>query len=149
MFGKKGFIKTVEAVFAIVILLGLVLYIFSNNPKPFATTPYAVENANNFIINEFLNDNTFRSCFIKSSEGDCNSALNTIKTSDNKECKEVINEFLLKSTPQGYSYWCEVCKSSRSCSNLVTPKEKSVYPRSGFLYSPEMKEGRIIRVYLY
>ena len=142
MFGKKGFIRTVEAVIAIILLLGLILFIFSDNNEILSRTPAAVKDANSYIINEFLHDNTFRNCFSNADEGNCNEKLDNF-------CRDTVNDFISKSIPPGYSYACEVCKTSKSCSNLNIPQDKSVYPKSGFIYSELKKEGRIIRVYIF
>ena len=152
MFGKKGFIRTMEAVLAIFLLLGLILYIFSTTPKGLEGTPKVVEDANTFIINELTNNYTFRKCIENTdTEGTCNRSLENIRTTfqNNIECKDVFSDFISRSTPPGYSFSCELCKSSRSCSNINAPTDKSVYPNSGFVYSNIKKEGRIIRIYLY
>ena|SRR3989344_3863273 len=150
MFGKKGFIRTVEAVIAIVLLLSLILFVFSGDNEILNRTPEAVKDANSHIINEFLHNNTFRNCFSNTEEGNCNDRLmSVIGTSENRNCKDIVTDFISKSLPSGYSSACEVCKTSKSCANLNIPQDKSVYPKSGFIYSEAKKEGRIIRVYIF
>ena len=120
MFGKKGFIRTMEAVLAIFLLLGLILYIFSTIPKNSASTPKIIEDTNSFIINELTTNNTFRSCIINTdTEGSCNKSLENIKTTfqNNIECKDVFSDFILRSTPLTAS----ACFAS--------------YPKLTFLYS--------------
>ncbi|MBI2672619.1 hypothetical protein HYX16_06825 [Candidatus Woesearchaeota archaeon] len=148
MFGKKGFIKTLEAIISIVLLLGLVLFIFSGNSNILKRTPQVVESTNTFVINEFLNNETFRNCFINTNSNLC-TEIDFFTTSENRKCGEVIGDFLLKSAPTGYDNKCEVCISSKSCTDLNIPVDKSVYTRSGFIYSEKEKEGRIIRNYIF
>ena len=150
MFGNRGFIRTVEAVIAIVLLLGLILFVFNGSNQILSRTPVVVKDANSYIINEFLHNNTFRECFSNAEEGKCNDKLSLVtSTSENRKCSDIVNDFLSKSMPAGYSYECEVCKSSNSCANLNIPEDKSVYPKSGFIYSEAKKEERIIRVYIF
>lgn len=141
---KRGFIRTIESVIAIVILLGFILYIYDDGSSEIKTgIPENVEKANTYIINEFLHNETLRSCFVNNiGNGNCNSVLEI-------NCKNKINDFLLKSVPIGYSSACEICKDSRSCTSFNFPKEKSVYPKTGFIYSNIYKEGRIVRIYIY
>jgi|SRR3989344_2955394 len=144
---KKGFIKTLEAIISIVLLLGLVLFIFSGNPNILKRTPQIVDSSNTFIINEFLNNDTFRNCFINSGSSVC-TEIDFSATRDRK-CGEVIEDFLLNSVPAGYEGKCEVCISSKSCTNLNIPLDKSVYTKAGFIYSEKSNEGRIIRNYIF
>ena len=149
---KKGFIRTLEAVIAIILLLGLVLYTYNINPKTRIKTPLIIESTNNFIINEFLNNEEYRYCFSNTDlEGTCDFSLTnpSVIKINNKNCNDIIKNFVTKALPPGYSYACEVCKTSKSCSNVNSPKEKSVYPKSGLIYSAVKSEGRIIRIYLY
>ena len=143
---KKGFIKTLEAIISIVLLLGLVLFIFSGNPNILKLTPQVVDNANLFIINEFLSNETFRNCFINTDNNLCTN-IDLFATRDRK-CGEVIVDFLLNSVPAGYENKCEVCISSKSCTDLNIP-DKSTYTKSGFIYSEKENEGRIIRSYIF
>ncbi len=147
MMNKKGFIRTLEALISILLLLGFILYLFSGKSTNIETTPEIVESANNNIINEFLYNPTFRTCFSNTNNyGLCSNVLVDV---DNIKCKEEINNFIVKSVPIGYSHDCEICNTAKSCSNIRAPKEKSVYPNSGFIYSEKNKEGRIVRIYIY
>ena len=106
---KRGFIRTIEALIAIVLLLGLIVFIYSGNPKKLPSTPEVVDKASSFIINEFLNKPEFRNCFVSiSQEGRCNEKLNP-------NCKISIENFITKSIPLGYNYDCEVCFKAKSC----------------------------------
>ena len=153
MFGRKGFIRTVEAVIAIVILLGLVLAIFGGEEKEIKKTPDIVENALNYISNEFLYNEVFRNCFLKvrfpdkNNGGKCNDMVSSIGA-----CSQSINTFLSSSVPAGYSSHCEICKTTRSCSTLPNlAEDKSVYPKSIFMYAEinDKEEARVVRIYLF
>lgn len=158
MFGKKGYLRTVEAVMAIIILLGLILYTFNTGQDNLKLKiPESVDSANTFIINEFLNNAEYRSCFeqvdlSQESPGLCNIVLINKKNKNADDCVEVINKFLENSAPNGYSVDCEICKTPVSCSNSRAPLDKSVYPRSGIISlatSSEKEIGNVIRIYTY
>ncbi len=148
---KRGFIRTIEAVIAIVILLGLVLTIFGDKPQEIKKTPDTVESSLNYITNEILNNEKFRNCFLSTSmsnNGDtCGNKLSGTCWGEPTKIKEFIDI----ATPPGYENHCEVCKTTRSCSNLLgVSEDKSVYPKSVFLYlSEDIEEARIVRIYLF
>ncbi|MBS3171116.1 hypothetical protein J4449_00740 [Candidatus Woesearchaeota archaeon] len=146
---KKGFIRTIEAVIAIVILLGLVLTIFGDKPQEIKKRPEVVESSLNYITNEILYNKEFRNCFLSASVGNngglCSSKLSGTCWGDPTKIKEFIN----LATPPGYENHCEVCKTTRSCSKVIAPEDKSVYPKSVFLYLSKEDEARIVRIYLF
>ncbi len=140
MFGKQGFIRTVESLIAIILLLGFILYTF-NGEKNFSNTPKTVEDTNRFISNEFLFNNQFRTCFINTiGEGFCEDKVTS-------NCRSLLNDFITKSVPAGYDYECEICDSSQSCTNLRAPKDLSLYPKSVFIFSGT--NAKVVRMYLY
>ena len=150
---KKGFIRTVEAVIAIVILLGLVLTIFGDKKEEVKKTPEVVEDALNYITSELLYNKVFRDCFTKvrlpdnNKGGKCSDMLASVAT-----CSQTINAFLSSSVPPGYSSHCEVCKTTRSCSTLPNlAEDKSVYPKSIFMYTKidDKEEARVVRIYIF
>ena len=154
---KKGFIRTIEAVIAIVILLGLVLFIFGDKPKEIKKIPEVIEDAQNYIISEFLYNSEFKKCFTDliindaDTNGKCDIKLSSIATLSGKNCRTAVMDFLDKAVPPGYSYECEICKTTRSCSTITFPKEKSVYPKSAFFYTKvnNKEEARILRIYMF
>src|SRR3989344_3616520 len=146
MINKKGFIRTIEALIAIVLLLGLIAFIYSGNAKKLLNTPEVVDKASSFIINEFLNKPEFRTCFLNAqTQAFCKDGLST-QNSPN-DCKTTILEFIQKSIPPGYIYECEICSGSKSCTTITAPKDVSIYPKSGFIYTST--SPRVIRLYLY
>lgn len=154
---KKGFIRTLESVMAIVLLLGLVLFIFDDDVEEIKKRPEVVENANNFITNEILHDVNLRNCFLQvssGSEGSCVEKVSSIGVgSSSFDCRNEIKKLLDTSTPPGYSYKCEVCRAARSCATFTPPipEGKSIYPKSAFLYlvGDNGDEVRVVRIYLF
>ncbi len=160
---KKGFIRTIEAVIAILVLLGLVLFIFGDKPTEIKKTPEVVESALSFITSEFLYNELFRNCFSNlnldtNNGGECESKLSSVNIG-NVNCKTaIVDQFLrnvdrgpFMSIPTGYDFKCEVCKTTRSCETFTFPEDKSVYPKSVFIYKSkdDKEEARVVRIYLF
>lgn len=156
---KKGFIRTLESLIAIILLLVFVIYIYNGNAtKIEVKIPEIVENANEYIINEFLNNNLYRNCFSKTNSfGLCSNAFISDSTLNN--CWDNnpsinpdtnINSFLKKAMPPGYTFSCEILQDQKSFSTLpLETKDKSVYPKSGLIYSEQNQQIRVVRVYIY
>ncbi|MEK6882871.1 MAG: hypothetical protein AABY22_24825, partial [Nanoarchaeota archaeon] len=115
MYGKEGFLRTLEAIISIVLLLGLILYILSGSAKIIPRTPDVVTDTNDYIINEFLNNPAYRKCFALATSGECDKALSDTPP---ENCKTNIINFVQKAMPPGYTYSCEVCQSSKSCTTI-------------------------------
>ena len=148
MINKKGFIRTIEALIAIVLLLGLIVFIYSGNAKKLLNTPEVVDKASSFIINEFLNKPEFRTCFLNAqTQAFCKDGLSVSIPQKDTDCKPIIINFIEKSIPPGYNYECEICPGSKSCTTITAPKDVSIYPKSGFIYT--ITSPRVVRLYLY
>lgn len=129
MCGKKGFIRTLEAVIAIVIILGFIVYI-SPSKKLETEVPSNVKEAREFILHEILINQTFRDCIdeglgltledgtgkIVSGCGNCKSA-----------CDGKLEDFLDANKPVGYEYECEIYKSGTETGCGEHEFDKDVY----------------------
>ena len=106
MVNKKGFIRTLEAVIAITIILGFIIYMAPSR-KLDVGIPSNVKEAKEFILHEILINQTFRDCVeegliytTKTGCGDCKGA-----------CDGKLRNFLNANKPFGYEYECEIYKS--------------------------------------
>ncbi|MCX6711946.1 MAG: hypothetical protein NT139_02835, partial [Candidatus Woesearchaeota archaeon] len=134
MVNKKGYLKTIEAVIAILIILGFIYIITPKQHLPEETTPQSVASAEEFIINQILYNSTYRSCIV----------------SDNRPC---IDNLVKKNSPSGYNYQFEMCDTSTSCLqelNITLPIDKSIYSKS-ILVSQEkgLISPKVFRVYMW
>lgn len=132
MVNKKGFLRTLEAVVAIIIILALIVYL-APSKKLETEIPSNVKEAKEFILKEILTNKTLREC-INDNIGDCKTL-----------CSERLKFFLDKSVPFGYDYGCEICVPSRQgCGELREIQDKNVY--SGVIY---LNFDKTFRLYLY
>lgn len=136
MVGKKGWIRTLEAVIAILLVLGFILFITPKDTTYTETTPQIVESAQNFILKELMVNENIRNCVLLQTGGsECNV------------CGD-LNQIITENTPPGYTINCEICDGSASCTSLGKDVlEKSVYTSAVMLASQETK--KVVRLYLW
>ena len=145
MVNKRGFIKTLEAMIAIILLLGLIFYLISNQPREIITKPQSIVAAEEFIHTEVLEKKEIRECMIQTTEnGKCQRVLSAT-------CKEKLLDTIFESAkPFGYSFECEICTEQTSCLSQedqeVIPDDRSVYINTIFVSGTPNK---ILRSYFW
>jgi len=155
-YGKKGYLKTIEAVIAIVLLL---IFIYTALPR-YADYPLEVpaliKNAQNMIINDISNTKSgtgeyYREMVLDSNEKTCSGV------EDITNCRSVadLNSLMLlveKHIPEGYEYIFKICNQVSCVPNspIETPADKTVYIDDVFL-SPgsPVKDSKIFRFWLW
>ena len=135
----KGLIKTLEAVIAVLLILGLLIVILPEKKIPTGEIPAEVKNAERFILEEISLNNVYRDCITVSNAGYHGAC--------EPGCLSQINNFMASNAPFGYTVSCEVCDTALSCANLQLPSEKSIYTDSIFISSRQTK--KVLRVYFY
>lgn len=146
-----------EAVIAILLVLGFLLYIIPKTPvmaEP--TTPEGLDSARNYILTRFLTDNELRSCVGKAIVAktdigpiESNKCMNAM--GEDEECKSKIETLLSSNTPSGFKYHCEICLNTNPCTSLPgITMEKAIYPGALFMYfSGRTPPSRYIRIYFW
>ncbi len=148
MKSKKGFIRTLEAVIAIIILLSFI-YVITPKIRLDNEKPNIIEQAHVAIFSEVLFNNEFRDCITNkiTTEGALNNAEGTyLGTTVTTQCASDINSFIEIHRPNGYVYLAEVCNKAESCLDEDLPVDKSVYVESVMLASSNSK---LFRVYFW
>lgn len=146
---KKGFIRTLEAVIAIIILLSII-YIVTPSADLNIDTPNPVAQAHKVIFSEVSVNNDFRDCILNqiTNTGTTNNAegayAGTLITS--APCLDDINDYIEINRPNGYLYLAEICEKKESCLDADLPLEKSIYADSMLLVSDNPK---LLRVYFW
>ncbi len=135
MVDKKGFVKTLESILGIVLVLSFTLYITNRDNESKPETPAAVKEAQRFILEEVSRNQTFRSCMLSASNGECATVGCTI-----------IADLVNKQTPPGYVNSCEICDKAISCTSVSLPLDKSIYADSAFISAVQSK---VLRVYFW
>lgn len=156
MVNKKGFIRTMEAVIAILIVLGFLLYILPRRTTfSESSIPEGLESSKNYLLTQFLVNQSIR---------DCIGALNiddTGKSSDGFKCEAtqsmdpdcwtgLIKPLIDDTRISGYTVWCEICDNVSPCTTYLNSgnRDKSIYPGAIFMYFSEGKE-KYVRLYFW
>lgn len=131
---NKGFIRTLEAVIAVIIILGIILAVAPEKNKQESATPANVREAQSFILNQIATNNQYRDCIIKTTvEGECSIVCIGIAN---------VDTLVRDNVPKQYDYRCEICNSASTCSGPL-PLDKSLYTDSRFIAT---NPARIVRL---
>jgi len=140
---KKGFIHTLEATIAVIIILSLIIILTPVKEKELQT-PNRIEQSFSTIFSEISVNYTFRDCLLSiNSFGNLKDITEPCIGSTN------IFPFIEKNIPYGYNYLAEICNTATTCtSNLYNtlPVDQSVYAESTFIASDP---ARIFRIYFW
>jgi len=130
-FGKKGYIRTLESVIAIILILLFVYQIIPKTTPSAAQVPLQVEDAQNYIIKEININDELRSCILT-----------------NKENCELLPSLIQKNIPAGYDYFYLICDQTSNCLGENIPLDKSVYVKDTFI-SAGMQKPQIFRIFTW
>ena len=136
MVNKKGFIRTLESVIAVVVVLTFIYVITLKTETPTGEIPFDIKDTQKFIFQEVAFNDNYRQCILTSSPGSaCPSG-----------CLNQIDQLITSNKPSGFNHACEVCATSLSCATLNLPVDKSVYTDSVFISKDKF---RVLRVYFW
>lgn len=141
MVNKKGYIRTLEAVIGIVIIL---LFIFSVTPKSKSTAeevPFVVKNSLDFMTAEINGNEEYRTAVYSVDVEACGEG----------ECQEelTITPFISDNAPPGYTYNYKICDDP-SCIAASDNPEVSVYTADTFVSPPtDDQDPRLVRIWLW
>lgn len=140
MLNKQGYIKTLEAVIAIVIIL---IFTFAVTPRPEPTyqLPSSVENAQNYILEEIAGNDDARTKIMESDPANPDDPAYV-------KIKEIVDLNL----PTGYAYTVGICLESACSSNVTAIAEgTSVYTAEAMIGSDGVVDTtpRIVRIWMW
>lgn len=129
---KRAYMRTVEAVIAIIILIIFIFTVIQKTPQPEHKIPLNVQEAQNAIIKEATINNSIRNCIITNSL--ChNSAM--------------MQSLFQENIPPIYNYTFKICEETTCLAN--TPF-KTVYVADVFISSTyEDKKPKILRFWIW
>lgn len=136
---RKGFIRTFEAVIAIILVLTTLWYFYQPSPKSQDKTPASVENSLKFILQEMSVNDTYRSCILTTGSGGC------LDPSMNSCVMQQIFPFIQANTPPGYQNACEICDTAVPCIGYL-PVTKEITTNSILIAG---NPSKVIRVYFW
>lgn len=140
MINKQGYIKTLEAIIAIVIIL---IFTFAVTPKPEPSyqLPSSVENAQNYILEEIAGDEDVRTNIMASDPAN-----------PDDPAYEDIRNIVDANLPTGYAYTVGICLESACSSNSTAIAEgTSVYTAEAMIGSDGVVDTtpRIVRIWMW
>lgn len=132
MVNKKGYIKTLEAVVAIIIIVVISYTLIPQRIETQPIPPIPVQDSMRFINNKIELDETLRSGMIEGIRVDSEIA-----------------DIIIENKPINYDFTCAICSDSRTCF-VSTPLKRSVYVSDIFIASGGKKQNpKIVRVWFW
>ena len=154
---NKGFIKTLEAVISIVLLLGFILFMLSmTKQNEVVAKPYIVQDSQTYILDQVLYDANLRDCVSKANvpascpPGDTCKCQNILSSPD-PNCVELFtgtDGLITKNTPIGYGADCEICPTAASCTD-VSAGLKDLYTDARFIGKSGSNDLKVVRIYMF
>jgi len=142
MMNKKGYIRTIEAVIAIVVIL---IFTYSVTPKYIPETgpvPYSVEVAQKTILETLVQNADSRERILSP------GLLNGASKFEPENVEEIAGSYNLEAdVPPGYNYAIAVCVDTACISDRIRNVEKSVYMDDIMVTSGEVT--RIVRIWMW
>ena len=158
---NKGFIKTLEAVISIVLLLGFILFMLSmTKQNEVVAKPYIVQDSQTYILDQVLYETNLRDCVSKSNvpascpPGDtcnCQNILSGLTAPDGQNCADLFtgtDGLITKNTPIGYGADCEICPTAASCTD-VSAGLKDLYTDARFIGKSGSNDLKVVRIYMF
>ena len=134
MLNKKGYIKTLEAVIAIILIATVSFTLISQHVERQPEPPLIVQDAISFINEKIEFDESLRADIIR------------VRSEAKEKTESIINE----NKPKNYDFTCLICSNSNTCFPVATPLEKNVYVSDLFIASSEKKQApKIVRIWFW
>lgn len=115
---KKGYLKTLEAIIAIIIILLVVYAIIPKYVEPKPNPPLAVQDAQRFILSDISNNDTLRVMIL----------------TDNPNVAAEVQKTIQAHMLPNYDFACAICPQTSACIQ-PTPFDKTVYMNDIFIAS--------------
>ena len=132
---RKGFIRTLEAVIAVIIVLGIILALAPERTTTDSAIPANVKETQTYILDQITTNDQYRSCILHSTtEGECLEVCTGIAD---------IEGLVSNNVPKNYNYRCEICHSASTCSGPL-PLDKSLYTDSRFIGTNPARVVRLV-----
>lgn len=162
MVNKKGYIKTIEAVIAIVLILVFIVSIWPKSQDIEIKTPRDISLTLDRTLNEFQYNNEYRECIIEMNIPNNGLRLVDIPDSsdeDLKDCYNSLNTFIDDVIPQAMLYSLSICSvgNNNDCippdiEIMVLPKKENIYTKGVFISTtPEDtdSDSKTIKIYIW
>ena len=136
---KKGFIRTLEAVIAVIIIFTFIYFILPKTISEAGDTPVQVKSSQDYIVSDILYDETRRADLFAASQGVCPGS---------------VQGFVGSLTPFGFANACEICEQVQTCIGPdAVPFDRNVYVNSIYLITLDAATNnpkpKVLRVYMW
>lgn len=133
MVNKKGYIKTVEAVIAVIMIIIISFTLIPQHVERQPDPPLSLQGAMGFINEKIEFNESLRRGIVTEEYG--------IETS--------ITPIIKLNKPWNYDFTCAVCSSTGTCI-IDTPLKQNVYVSDIFIASSEMTQNpKIVRIWFW
>lgn len=140
MIGKQGYIKTLEAVIAIVIILAFTFAV-TPKPEPLYKLPSSIENAQDYILEEIGRNAELRALIMNADASDHQDPAYA-------GIKQIADENM----PAGYEYSIGICLQSACVTNTTPIAEgRSIYTAESMISSGNASDNtpRVVRLWMW
>lgn len=136
---NKGFVRTLEAIIAVIIIFTIIVMLAPGTKKPQKETPDVIQQTQAFLLDQITSNEVYKECVKKSAAapGECKTVC--LPPAD-------IDSLVKKSVPSQYDYRCEICLSASTCSGPL-PLDKSLYTDSRLVAADP--SPRVIRIIVW
>lgn len=149
MVDKKGYIKTLEAVIAIIIIVVVSYTLIPRSVESPPEIPPVVKGAQKIIDQTIQFNETLRNILTAEKDLPAYPPPSPFEQSDYFILKQGINDTIARNIPPGYDYTCAVCSNPGTCL-ADTPIDKSVYMTDVLIASGnERQNPKIVRIWFW
>lgn len=139
MVNKKGYIKTLEAMIAVIMIVVISYMLIPSAAEAPPEVPSVLKGAQKIITQSVQLNETIRGLITKK------------YYTGYEKCEMLagINEIITKYAPLGYDYTCAVCSKPGECL-ACTPIEKNIYMTDVLVASSEEQQNvKIVRIWFW
>ena len=153
---KRGYIRTIEAIIAILILFGFIIFVIQKSPEVLTKVPESVSNAQRSILDQIANDEALRNCVLSYDLEGNKHCTDFNYFPQGPDCRYNNNgydnttiEVLIENTlPSNYGYACEICPQTLSCAqDLGIPIEEDIFTDTTLITNGV--KTRLVRLYIW
>ena len=158
MVNKKAYIRTVEAIIAIVLILTFIVYIWPKESQVESKIPRDIELTLDRTINEFQYNEGCRICILQINLISSLTAQEIQDLADDdtiKTCYNKLNDFIKNNIPQTLLYYLSICSVEGYCApsdiEVNLPKE-NVYTKGAFISTTTIEQNpdsKTVKLYIW
>lgn len=117
---KKGYLRTLEAIIAIVLVLIVGYVVIPKYVEPKPEPPLVVQDSERFIISDISNNESLRELIVTSN--------------DDLAISSEVQNVISSRKPSNYDFICTICPQTNACIQ-ASPLKKTVYMSDVFIAS--------------